>query len=147
MWKRKLLSSLTLVTLLGACAGCSLFSSNRVPDDHPIRQDVDCSGWLPPTIDLGLGLAFATGGVLFFTEVIDEGETWKLAGGVSGAVAGAFLLASAIAGYVWTAECKACEELHVQWRMEANEDERRKIELEWYRSRGLPEERRPSDDR
>ena len=145
MWKQKMHVSMVLLAVLGTAAGCSLFSSSRVPNDHPIRQDVDCSGWLPPTIDLGLGLALATGGALFFTGVIDQGETWKLAGGVSGAVAGAFLLASAITGYVWTAECKACEELHVQWRLEADDAERRKIELEWYRSRGLPEGRRPSD--
>ena len=121
---------------------CTYTSVERLADDHPISQDVDCSGWLPPSIDLGLGLGLATGSVLFFTETIDTGETWNLVGGVSGAVAGAFFLATAITGYIWAAECRAAEQLHLHWRMESDEDLRRGIELRWRRSRGLPAEGR-----
>jgi hypothetical protein len=130
----RILTAACLAGLLIAPGACTYVSTTRVEDGHPISQDLDCSGWLPPTLDLGLGLGLATGSALFFSPVVDLGETWNLVGGVGGALAATFFLATAVTGYIWTANCRQAEDLHQQWRLETSDEGKQAIEDEWRRA-------------
>ncbi len=113
-----------ILVLIFMMQGCSFFAVYSIPDNWEKGQELDCTSYVFPSVDVALGLAMAGGTATVFALGLGEqsGVTgyWgsDLALGITGIFLTSMVFLSSISGYISTYRCHAAAEANEKWHLE-----------------------------
>ncbi len=117
------LAPVVIVLALSFLQGCSFWAVYSMPDKWSEGQELDCTSYVYPSVDVALGLALAGGTATVFALGLgdDQGVTghWgsDLALGITGIFLTSMVFLSSVSGYISTYRCHEAQETNDKWRL------------------------------